>query len=146
MNETKMKPKILVVGDPEVGKTSFIHCFLGYSFSKKWKQTEMVTIYSLPNMDIFDIPGKLRDKDNDYHFHRATGAIILYDVMSTESYRNVDEWIFNITKSCGHIPIIVCANKTDRTYRLVHPKRDEVCISVKANFNIHHTVYILNTS
>ena len=141
-----MKSKILVVGDSGVGKTAFIRRYLGYSFTRKWNQTELVTIYSLPNMDIFDIPGKFRDNNNDYHFHRATGAIILYDVMSTNSYRSVDEWIFNITKSCGHIPIIVCANKTDHQYRLVEPRRGEVYVSAKANFNIHHTMYVLNTS
>ena len=43
----------------------------------------------------------------------ALGAIIMFDITNSESFRNAKAWIKKVRKNIGDIPIILLGNKVD---------------------------------
>lgn len=41
-------------------------------------------------------------------------AIIMFDVTSRITYKNVPNWHRDLTRVCEHIPIVLCGNKVSR--------------------------------
>jgi GTP-binding nuclear protein Ran len=62
--------------------------------------------------------GGLRD---GYYIHGQC-AIIMFDVTSRTTYKNVPTWHRDITRVCEDIPIVLCGNKVDVRNRQVRAK------------------------
>ena len=62
--------------------------------------------------------GGLRD---GYYIHGQC-AIIMFDVTSRTTYKNVPTWHRDITRVCEDIPIVLCGNKADVRNRQVRAK------------------------
>jgi len=129
----KIKRKIVLVGNPMVGKTSLIRKFVTDQFSDDYIVTVgfKVTSKKLIFPDI--------DKDNEYEltlmiwdimgqkgykltpitaFQGAKGAIIVCDRTRPETLidlENMVNWLFNIT---SEIPVIIVGNKSDLTNQI----------------------------
>jgi len=74
----------------------------------------------------------------------AKAGIIMFDVTSRMTYKNVPNWHRDLTRVCGDIPIVLCGNKVDVKERKVTPKQitfhrrknlQYYDISVKSNYN-----------
>lgn len=76
----------------------------------------------------------------------ADAAIIMFDVTSRLTYKNVPRWYTDIRKVCPDIPIVLCGNKADSSPREVPAKQINEFIhntlalpyydiSVKSNYN-----------
>lgn len=119
----KIRFKITVVGDIEVGKTSIIKKFtlgtfsredktIGAQFSMYTKEIEGDKIKIL----FWDIAG-----GKEFHhlrqsfFNKSLGTIIVFSLGDEieKSLYQISYWHKEIMKYCGDIPIIVIANKTD---------------------------------
>mmetsp|Transcript_36827 Transcript_36827/g.32534 ORF Transcript_36827/g.32534 Transcript_36827/m.32534 type:complete len:480 (+) Transcript_36827:22-1461(+) len=154
--------KIVIVGDPQVGKTAFLTKHLNGSFDSKYRATMGASTFNLEfntNLDshkyeVLDVAGQnLFAGKRDQHYKDIKGAIIMYDVMNWASYDNVtDVWLRELKeKAPSGTPICIVGNKMEnRDTRKVsvevvaeaisntfEPKGIHYCeISVKTNQNL----------
>ena len=124
----KLRFKITVIGDGQVGKTSLIKKFtlgtfetdyvetIGAQFSTHDKEIDGNNIRLL----FWDIAGQ-REFDflRPSFYRESNAAIIVYSLEENElgewSFRHIIDWHNEIKKFCGDIPVIVFANKIDLT-------------------------------
>ncbi|MGH0114686.1 UNVERIFIED_CONTAM: hypothetical protein FKN15_034003 [Acipenser sinensis] len=109
--------KLVLVGDGGTGKTTFVKRHLTGEFEKKYAER---------------------------HEMRAQCAIIMFDVTSRVTYKNVPNWHRDLVRVCENIPIVLCGNKVDIKDRKVkaksivfHRKKNlqYYDISAKSNYN-----------
>ena len=75
--------------------------------------------------------GGLRD---GYYIHGQC-AVIMFDVTSRLTYKNVPTWHRDLCRVCENIPIVLCGNKVDVKNRQVKPK--QVTFHRKKNLQYH---------
>jgi small GTP-binding protein len=129
MPETqKLQEKIVLLGDPSVGKTSLIKRYVHNEFSDKYVSTlgtkvskktivfdELVPnkIIEL-NLMIWDVMGQ--DEYEMFHksaFVGAQGALIVSDISRRETILNWQKWNTNLCDIAGIIPLLMIGNKND---------------------------------
>jgi len=81
----------------------------------------------------------------DGYYINGQAAIIMFDVLSKVTYKNVPQWHRDITRVCQGIPICLVGNKVDVKDRKVKPKAimfhrkmpnmQYFDISAKSNYN-----------
>ena len=49
----------------------------------------------------------------DGYYIQGQCAIIMFDVTSLETYKNVPSWHRDLVRVCGNIPTVICGNKVD---------------------------------
>jgi GTP-binding nuclear protein Ran len=54
---------------------------------------------------------------------QGQAAIIMFDVTSRNTYKNVPNWYKDLWRVCEGIPIVLCGNKVDVKDRKVKPKQ-----------------------
>ena len=122
--------KIIVIGDPAVGKTSLINRFIQDQFESEYKETIGTNILKkviklkndIVNFTMWDIAGQERWTDmRQVYYKGAAGAIIVYDVTRKITYQHVNNYWYPDLKSFVEVkkmPIILIANKTDLENKL----------------------------
>merc|ERR1712146_630460 len=126
------------------GKTTFVKRHLTGEFEKKYAPTAGVQVHPLDfttNRGVirfycWDTAGQekfggLRD---GYYIHSEC-AIIMFDVTSRLTYKNVPAWHRDLCGVCENIPIVLCGNKVDIKNRQVKPK--QVVFHRKKNLQYH---------
>ncbi len=121
------KWKIVILGDPSVGKTSLVRHFcdgyfrenylstIGVSFLRKelsiqdYKVT--LQLWDIGGQSIFG--GKLREN----YLRGAHGALILFDLTEKSTLMHLPEWYENLISTTSEIPIILIGNKCDLPYK-----------------------------
>ncbi|XP_071143584.1 ras-related protein Rab-43-like [Mytilus edulis] len=116
--------KIILVGDGDVGKTSFVRRFTTGHFHRDCKQTIGVdfTLQTLQldgkivKLQIWDTAGQERFRSIITRYYRdAHAALVMYDITSTESLKHCVRWINEVKMKCGEdIPQILLGNKCDK--------------------------------
>ncbi|KAE9987119.1 hypothetical protein EG327_004017 [Venturia inaequalis] len=145
--------KLVLVGDGGTGKTTFVKRHITGEFEKKYIATLGVEVHPLGfttnlgqiQFDVWDTAGQekfggLRD---GYYINGQCG-IIMFDVTSRITYKNVPNWHRDLVRVCENIPIVLCGNKVDVKERKVkaksitfHRKKNlqYYDISAKSNYN-----------
>ncbi|KAI6176571.1 hypothetical protein M3Y97_00812800 [Aphelenchoides bicaudatus] len=115
--------KILLIGNSGVGKSSLLLRFADNIFQASYITTigvdfKIRTINvngKKVKLQIWDTAGQERFRTITSTYYRGThGVIIVYDITSAESFRNVKKWSEEIDKNCDNIPTIIVGNKLDR--------------------------------
>ena len=117
------KIKIIIVGDSGVGKTNLITRFASDKFDKNSKATIGVEfIYKtikinnkIFKIEIWDTAGQERYKSiTSAYYKGARGAIVVYDITSEDSFKNIDVWIEEVkSKATSNLQIMLIGNKSD---------------------------------
>ncbi|RWS25886.1 hypothetical protein B4U80_02173 [Leptotrombidium deliense] len=112
--------KICVVGDANVGKTSFILRFIGNHFPE-YKEADngnnvMPQIVSLENkfynIAVWDMPRMLRPLPEGFYRY-AEAVAVVFDVTNEDSFKNVVDWISEVKEYIPSAKIILIGNKID---------------------------------
>jgi small GTP-binding protein len=157
--------KIALIGDPNVGKTSFLKKFIDKEFFDDYKPTigsdtqNFCCSHNNKNIkfQICDMAGVEKYKPSLQTFYKGiSGVIIMFDINNIDSFINIEYWFKEVSKyKMQNVPIIFIANKSD----IIDGKiTDEICndlvenlgcpyikISVKNNINLDAVFeYFLN--
>ncbi|XP_047458986.1 ras-related protein Rab-7L1-like [Mugil cephalus] len=126
--------KILIIGDGNVGKSSFLHRYVSGQFNKIYKMTIGVdfSVKLLHWSDTEKVKLQLWDLAGHERFISMTrlyckgalGCVVMFDVTSSSSFLNCRQWKQDLDKKAmlpnGHpIPCILLANKCDLSQRIV---------------------------
>ncbi|XP_071946420.1 GTP-binding nuclear protein Ran-like [Antedon mediterranea] len=147
------KFKLVLVGDGGTGKTTFVKRHLTGEFEKKYIATlgvevHPVTFYTNRGhivYNVWDTAGQEKFGGlRDGYYIQGQCAIIMFDVTSRITYKNVPNWHRDLVRVCECIPIVLCGNKVDIKERKVkaksitfHRKKNlqYYDISAKSNYN-----------
>jgi len=66
----------------------------------------------------------------DGYYVQANCAIVMFDLTSPESFKNVKTWVAQLAKVIPHTsPVVLCGNKVDVLDRQVSPKQIKIGLS-----------------
>ncbi|MFW9969261.1 MAG: Rab family GTPase [Candidatus Odinarchaeota archaeon] len=149
--KTEMIFKIIVIGDPAVGKTSLLTNFCGEKFTYEYVPTVGVNITKEPvtikddmgkdtrvNLMIWDIAGQ----PQFYMLHRpyfngADGMMLVYDITRSSSFSNINNWYSTAVKyALSGIPRILIGNKIDLKdeRKIILPMAEHLSEKINAPF------------
>ncbi|XP_036363408.1 ras-related protein Rab-7L1, partial [Octopus sinensis] len=166
MSETEILLKVLIIGDPNVGKTSFVQRYInntfrgtykwtiGVDFGLKliqWSPTEAV------KLQLWDIAGQERYTSMTRVYYKdAFGCVVMCDITQSQTFKSAALWKKDLDSKCtlsdnSPVPCILLANKDDLPIRSVSEKDlDAFCkehnflawanISVKENHMIKESM------
>jgi GTP-binding nuclear protein Ran len=141
------------VGDGGVGKTTFVKRHLTGEFEKKYVATLGVEVHPLRfttnygNLvfNVWDTAGQEKFGGlRDGYYIQGQCAILMFDVTSRVTYKNVPNWHRDLVRVCENIPIVLVGNKVDIKDRQVkaknitfHRKKNlqYYDVSAKSNYN-----------
>jgi GTP-binding nuclear protein Ran len=123
--------KLVLVGDGGVGKTTFVKRHLTGEFEKKYNATVGVEVHPLQFQtnrgliiyNVWDTAGQEKFGGlRDGYYIGGQCAVIMFDVTSRITYKNVPNWHKDLIRVCENIPIVLCGNKVDVKDRKVKAK------------------------
>lgn len=124
----KMRLKICVVGDREVGKTSLIQRYVFDTFSDVYHGTLGTKMHLLQfikevaakekveaDVALFDLMGEhsARDLFRDAMFWGAHGFVAVCDVARSETFESLVGWVNAVRSVAGNVPYRILVNKAD---------------------------------
>jgi small GTP-binding protein len=132
--------KVILCGEPGVGKTSLLARYTDGKFSNEYKQTVGAN-FLIKEIDLSRLIDKIHIKNpetqedvkekgfklyfwdlggqhdklfsNEYYFIQAVGAMVIFSLNNKETFNNIEFWIDKLTKLSGDIPYIIVGNKSD---------------------------------
>ena len=143
--------KIIVIGDPAVGKTSLLKTFCAEKFEYEYIPTVGVNI-TKEKVTVKDDMGKNTDvslmiwdiagQPQFYMLHRpyfngADGMVLVYDVTRSSSFSNINNWYSTAVKyGLSAIPRILIGNKIDLKdeRKIILPMAEHLSQKINAPF------------
>ncbi|MFX1593868.1 MAG: Rab family GTPase [Promethearchaeota archaeon] len=99
--------KIIIVGDPNVGKTSLILRYTDNAFRRNYVPTLGVMVSdkifkiedSIVQLTLWDIGGQQKFATMRNQFYRGSDAVFLvFDLTRTESFKNIPKWFSDVVE------------------------------------------------
>ncbi|MHA1784238.1 MAG: Rab family GTPase [Candidatus Helarchaeota archaeon] len=142
--DVKFVFKIIIVGEPGVGKTSLIKSFIKSKFQSYYKPTIGTDLFQKTielegkgktSLAIWDIAGQAKWEDfRHLYFTGARGGLVVFDATRVNTFLAIDGWIKNVKTFLPNIPIILVENKIDLLEKsLLEEKKIE---ELKDKYNI----------
>lgn len=123
MVERNLIYKVIVVGDPMVGKTSLLRQFATKSFKDDYIRTigtniiKKTVIIDGTTVDllVWDISGHKEVSEMfASYFDGANAVIMVYDITRPKTLENIPRWYQEcLDHGIGHTPTVLVGNKTD---------------------------------
>jgi GTP-binding nuclear protein Ran len=124
--------KLVLIGDGGTGKTTFVKRHTTGEFEKRYIATQGVEVHPLRFFtsrgpiifNVWDTAGqeKLSGLRDGYYIGGSCG-IIMFDVCSRVTYKNVPKWYKDLIRVCDNVPIVLVGNKVDVKERKVKAKQ-----------------------
>jgi len=120
----KLSIKIIIVGEPAVGKTSLVKKFVSGQFAKDYRSSIGTNIFikkvNIKNIgririQLWDIAGQERwiNMRRSYYVG-AKGVLIVGDLTRKNTFDQINHfWVPDIKQYCEKAPVVLIANKTD---------------------------------
>jgi small GTP-binding protein len=143
--------KIIVVGDPMVGKSSTILQYTEKAFRRSYiptigvNLTEKVIRFENYNIQLilWDLAGQSKYQRVRRQFYGgAMGAIMVYDLTQPTTFKNISYWYKDIKeslKTSDPIKFILCGNKKDRTADIKIPTSEGEALATKLGVSFFET-------
>ncbi|OHT16696.1 small GTP-binding protein [Tritrichomonas foetus] len=117
-------PRIVMIGDTLVGKTSLVYRLCKNTWNENQRPTVSTAFYTLKgdesqdqqSVQIWDTAGAERYRAlNSVYYHNAMGGILVFDLTRRQSFESLDGWVdeFLGLAQPGAILVIV-GNKLDK--------------------------------
>jgi small GTP-binding protein len=121
--------KIIIIGDPGVGKTSLVKQFISEKFSKDYRITIGTNIFTKKlilttgetiKMQLWDIAGQERwVKMRHLYYSGAHGVMMVADLTRRKTFEQLAKfWRQDLIDHCENAPIILIANKNDLIHQI----------------------------
>ncbi|MFX1324201.1 MAG: Rab family GTPase [Promethearchaeota archaeon] len=135
--------KIIIIGEPAVGKTSLVKRFVSGKFTRDYLSSIGTNIYTkkleLDNetqitLQLWDIAGQERwiNMRRSY-YSGAKGVIIVGDLTRENTFVQIEKfWALDIGRFCSKAPILLLANKLDLTNTFKHQEISSLGERIKA--------------
>lgn len=142
--------KCVLVGDGGTGKTTFVKRHLTGEFEKKYVATLGVEVHPLIfhtnrgpiRFNVWDTAGQEKFGGlRDGYYIQGQCAIVMFDVTSRVTYKNVPNWHRDLVRVCENIPIVLCGNKVDIKDRKVKAK--SIVFHRKKNLQVGFLLFTL---
>lgn len=145
--------KLVLVGDGGVGKTTLVRRHVTGEFEKKYIPTLGVDVHPLAFhtnfgkiiFNVWDTAGQEKFGGlRDGYYIKGDCAILMFDVTSRITYKNIPNWYRDVARVLENVPIVLVGNKVDVKDRQVkarqihfHRKRNlqYYDISARSNYN-----------
>ncbi len=124
----KMARKVVVIGDPAVGKTSLIKRFVQDVFDDRYLNTIGANVMKKElgvnrpdtgeivdlKLILWDIAGQESFETVKKAYYRgASGAIVVCDMTRKETMEHMHKWIENLFDVSEVVPMVIICNKSD---------------------------------
>jgi len=138
--------KIIIVGEPAVGKTSLVKKFVSGQFANDYRAsigtnlfTTKISLSSGINatIQIWDIAGQERWIQMRHVYYRGTqGVLIVADFSRKNTFNQIEKfWYPDLKENSINSPIILIANKSDLKKEIT----EEEIESLRKNINADYT-------
>ncbi|ELP85062.1 rab17, putative [Entamoeba invadens IP1] len=121
-----LRLKVLVIGQPAVGKTSILRQLCQGTFVEGYRGTIGVEFYPYTleiqgkkcELTLWDVAGQETSKSlSRAYYNGAHGAIVVYDTTNKETFERTIEWKRDLTEKVQYsgidIPVLLVGNKSD---------------------------------
>ncbi len=120
--------KVIIIGDPAIGKTSLIKKYVTHQFEKDYIPTVGVSISKQPvtikiegdktlniNLLLWDLAGQpVFHLLHKVYFNGANGVLLGFDLTRMHTYSNTKDWHKELVKNgLSSVPIVYFGNKSD---------------------------------
>ncbi|NHI93008.1 MAG: GTP-binding protein [Candidatus Lokiarchaeota archaeon] len=114
--------KIIIIGEPSVGKTSLIRNFIGGKIEVEYKPTIGTDLFhnfittekGVASLAIWDIAGQSKWQSfRQIYYTGARGGLVVYDCSRLNTFRALENWFEDVRKFLPDIPLILIENKID---------------------------------
>ncbi|MHA1331632.1 MAG: Rab family GTPase, partial [Candidatus Hodarchaeales archaeon] len=152
--------KIVLLGDPAVGKTTLRDVFIGHTFETKYLPT-LGADYLAKNvlidgrelrLQIWYLAGQSSFKEvRRLYYRNSIGALLVFDITNLETLSNLKMWCKELLtySKAKNITVAILGNKIDlKDKKWVDQKQiDDVITSIKnINPTIHTNIFYLKNS
>ena len=123
--------KLVLIGDGGVGKTTLTMMHLTGQFKTEYEATIGYEVHSLffrttkglIKFNVWEIAGQEKfGKLRNEYYAQSDCAIIMFDINSRITSKNVPNWHYDISRICKDIPIVLTGNKVEIKDRKVKVK------------------------
>lgn len=138
--------KVILVGDSNVGKSTYVNYLLTNKFTEEYSQTFGADVYPYVFnsnygpiiFEFWDCAGKYENRGIDSGYYiSANGAIIMYN---DESAPYCSEFEEKVRSVCDDIPTILCKNSSNIDTDSTLPN---CSIDIKNKVNIYKPIVLL---
>ena len=121
---TEFVKKVVMLGDPMVGKTSLVKRFVYNMFDDKYLSTigakpskkVIVTGKNKVTLLVWDLAGHSHNQHSGF-YAGAKAAFLVCDMTQQGSLESLEGWHMALAKEVGDVPVIILANKSDLPYK-----------------------------
>ena len=118
--------KVLILGDPSVGKSCFLIRYTEDTFQdvylstigmdSKYRNVDLENGKTI-RLQLWDTAGQDRFRSITRNLYKgAAGIMLIYDVTSKKTFQNVKNWVDSIrTEVSNKVVIVLVGNKIDKT-------------------------------
>ncbi|MHA1804529.1 MAG: Rab family GTPase [Promethearchaeota archaeon] len=120
--EPNFKFKIVLLGNPGVGKTSLVYRFIENKFRSDYKSTLGVNLLKkeikynekVISLQIWDLGGQESFRSlRKLYLEGSHGGFLVFDLTNKKSFEDLPEWMGDFKNIRGELPLILIGNKRD---------------------------------
>ncbi|MEJ2248341.1 MAG: GTP-binding protein [Candidatus Lokiarchaeota archaeon] len=145
ISEGEYSAKIILTGDPKVGKTSLVRRFVENKFTENYlttigvditkKEVELIQGKTTVSFLIWDIGGQF-SRYRQKFYNGANAALMVIDRTRLETLKSVNDWYDDIKNSIKRdIPVVLVGNKSDLVSEIKVSEEDIKKVAKELDFH-----------